>query len=240
MVIDMYEVTIDNFNGPLDLLLHLIKKDKMDIFDIKLEIIINEYLDYIEKMNEMNLDIASSYLVMASELIEIKSKMLLPHEKEDDNEEEDIKENLINRLIEYQKYKDKIETFKELENIRNTYYTKLPESLNEYKEEDKIELNDDVNLDSLVEAFKKFLERSELDKPINTTVTKKELSVDDSIKSISKRLKERKKLDFFELFDVKTKEYVVVTFLAVLELVSKGKMKIVQENNFDNIICEAI
>ena len=103
----MYEITIDNFQGPLDLLLHLIKQSKMDIMNIKLEIIIDEYLDYINKMSEMNLDIASSYLVMASELLEIKSKMLLPKE-EDEEEEDDPKERLINRLILYQQYKDQI------------------------------------------------------------------------------------------------------------------------------------
>ncbi len=80
----MYEVTIENFSGPMDLLLHLIKQSKMDIMNIKLEIIIDEYLDYIEKMQEMNLDVASSYLVMASELLEIKSRMLLPRQEEEE------------------------------------------------------------------------------------------------------------------------------------------------------------
>ena len=110
----MYEITIDNFSGPMDLLLHLIKQSKMDIMNIKLEIIIDEYMDYIEKMNEMNLDVASSYLVMASELLYIKSRMLLPKQDEENDEEEDPKEKLISRLILYEQYKEQIENFKEL------------------------------------------------------------------------------------------------------------------------------
>lgn len=237
----MYEVTIDNFNGPLDLLLHLIKESKMDIMNIKLEIIIEEYLEYIKKMTEMDLDIASSYLVMASELLEIKSRMLLPNNKCDDEEEEgDPKENLINRLIEYQKYKEQVDNFKNLEAERNNYYTKIPSSLDEYISDEKKVLIDDVSVDDLVEAMKKFLERSNLDKPINTKITKKELSVDDSIKSIKNKFKNSRKINFFDLFEIKTKEYVVVTFLAILEMANKGELRIVQENNFENIICEAI
>ena len=101
----MYDITLDDFTGPMDLLLSLIKEHKMDIMHIKLEIIIDEYLDYINKMQELNLDIASEYLVMASELIEMKSLSLLPIEKnEEDDYVEDPREQLIKRLIEYQKY----------------------------------------------------------------------------------------------------------------------------------------
>ena len=236
----MYEITIDNFNGPMDLLLHLIKESKMDILNIKLEIIIDEYLDYIRKMTEMNLDVASSYLVMASELLEIKSKMLLPSIKNDEEDEEDPQERLINRLIEYQKYKDQVDSFKSLADNRNTYFTKIPSSLDEYKNDDKKVMIENINLDDLVEAFKKFLERSNMDKPINTKVTRKELSVDDSIISIKKRFSKTKRIDFFDLFEVKTKEHLVVTFLAVLELASRKEIRIIQEDNFEKIVCEAV
>ena len=235
----MYEITIDNFTGPMDLLLHLVKESKMDIMNIKLEIIIDEYLEYIKKMKEMNLDVASSYLVMSTELLEIKSRMLLP-KSEDEEEEEDPKERLINRLILYEQYKNQIESFKELEKERGNYYTKIPSSLEEYKDDDnKVQLVD-VTIDDLVDAFKKFLERVELEKPINTKVTKKELSVEERIINIKDRLKNKKKIDFFELFEVKTKEYVVVTFLAILEMAKKGELKIIQEENFNNIVCERI
>lgn len=236
----MYEVTIDNFNGPLDLLLHLIKESKMNIFDIKIEIIIDEYFEYLKAMQEKNLDIASSYLVMSSELLEIKSRMLLPSAKEEQVDEEDPKERLLRRLLLYQQYKDQVENFRSLEQERSTYYTKVPSSLEEYMEHDKKIVLNDVSLDDLVKAFKEFLERSNLDKPINTKVTKKELSVDDSMKNIREKLKKEKKINFFDLFEVKTKEYIVVTFLAILELASKNELKIVQENNFDNILCEVL
>ena len=235
----MYEITIDNFSGPMDLLLHLIKQSKMDIMNIKLEIIIDEYLDYINKMSEMNLDIASSYLVMASELLEIKSKMLLPKE-EDEEEEEDPKERLINRLILYQQYKDQIESFKELENERNTYYTKIPSSLDEYQADEKKAQISNVTLDDLVKAFEEFLNRVDLEKPISTKVTKKELSVEERIVNIKSKFKKQKRIDFFDLFEVKSKEYVVVTFLAILEMAKNRELVIYQEDNFSNIVCEAL
>ena len=235
----MYDVTLDDFTGPMDLLLSLIKEHKMDIMHIKLEIIIDEYLDFINKMQEKNLDIASSYLVMASELLEIKSKMLLPKIEEDD-EEENPKERLINRLIIYQEYKNQVETFKNLENERSNYYTKIPSSLEEYNKEEKHIQLEDVTIDDLVNAFKKFLERVELEKPINTKVTRKEISVDDEIKNIKKKLVKNKKINFFELFEVKTKEYIVVTFLAILEMAKKKELRIIQDENFDNIICEGL
>ncbi len=235
----MYEISLDNFQGPMDLLLHLIKEAKMDILDIKLEIIIDEYLEYIRKLTEMNLDIASSYLVMASELLEIKSKMLLPGDDEEE-EEEDPKERLINRLIIYQQYKDQVENFKELEKDRSNYYTKIPSSLEEYQDIEKQVQISDVTLDDLVNAFKKFLERAELEKPISTKVTKKELSIEDRIVNIKEKLKKVKKVNFEDLFEIKSKEYIVVTFLAILEMAKKHELIIVQDENFDNIICEAI
>ena len=119
---------INDFEGPLDLLLHLIKTSKMDIYDIKIEEITAQYLDFINRMNELNLDVASEYLVMASELTLIKSKMLLPRQDEEE-EEEDPRENLVNRLIEYQRYKDMIDEFKSLERDRKDIFTKDPMNL---------------------------------------------------------------------------------------------------------------
>ena len=236
----MYEVTIDNFSGPMDLLLHLIKQSKMDIMNIKLEIIIDEYLDYIKKMEEMNLDIASSYLVMASELLYIKSRMLLPRQDEDEEDEEDPKERLINRLILYEQYKEQIDSFKKLESERGTYYTKIPSNLDEYQTDEKKALIENVTLDDLVKAFEKFLERVDLEKPVHTKITKKELSVEDRIVNIKSKFKKAKRINFFDLFEVKTKEYVVVTFLAILEMAKNREIMIYQEDNFDNIVCEAL
>ena len=145
--------TINDFEGPLDLLLHLIKEKKMDLLNLKIEIIIDEYLKFIEEMEKMNLDIASSYLVMASELIEMKSRLLLPRQIEEEEEEINPKEQLVNRLIEYQKYKDLTEEFKELESERKQIYTRLPENLKEYSNTDTVINNSDITLDDLLQAF---------------------------------------------------------------------------------------
>lgn len=235
-----YAVKIDAFEGPLDLLLHLIKESKVDIWDIKIVDITDQYLDYIKSMENLNLNIASEYLVMASELMEMKSKMLLPrYEEETSEEEEDPREQLIKKLVEYQKYKDMTKNFKKLEEVRHEFYTKAPESLKEYVDKDTI-ISSDITLDDLMSAFQKFLKRKELEKPLSTTVTKREITVEERRKSIRNILDKKKKVDFFELFEEITKEYIVVTFLAVLEMAKKQELSIYQENNFDNIICEVI
>ena len=234
-----YAVRIDAFEGPLDLLLHLIKESKVDILNIKIVDITDQYLNYIKSMEKLNLNIASEYLVMASELMEIKSRMLLPRYQEENSEEEDPGEQLINRLIEYQKYKDMTKNFKELEEVRHEFYTKAPESLKEYIDDNTV-INSDVTLDDLMKAFEKFLERKKQERPLSTTVTKKEITVEERSNSIRNILREKKKVDFFELFEEVTKEYVVVTFLAVLEMAKKQELIIYQENNFDHIICEVV
>lgn len=235
-----YEIKIDAFEGPLDLLLHLIKESKVDIWDIKIVDITDQYLNYIKSMEKLNLNIASEYLVMASELMEIKSKMLLPRYQEENNEEEeDPREQLIQKLIEYQKYKDMTKNFKELEEVRHEFYTKAPESLKAYVDEDTI-ISSDVTLDDLMNAFQKFLKRKQLEKPLSTTVTKREITVEERRNSIRNILRIKKKVDFFELFEQITKEYIVVTFLAVLEMAKKQELMIYQENNFEQIICEGI
>ena len=123
---------IDKFEGPLDLLLHLIKEDNIDIYDIKIETITKQYLDYIESMKELNLSVASEYLVMAAELIEMKSKLLLPKKQleETDEYEEDPREVLIEKLLIYKRYKEVTSEFKELESSRKMIFTKEPFNLN--------------------------------------------------------------------------------------------------------------
>ena len=233
----MHNFVINDFEGPLDLLLHLIKTSKMDIYDISIEEITGQYLDFIKSMQEMNLDIASEYLVMASELIELKSKLLLPNNKDlgEDEYEEDPREALINRLLEYKKYKDMIDTFKELEMNRKDIFTKEPINLSEYRDKN-IENNGEVSLEDLLSALNEFLKRKEEEKPRETKITKKELSVTDRTIQIRNVLKRKKKVSFFDLFEIKTKEYVVVTFLSILEMAKFGEISIIQENNFNNII----
>ena len=232
-----YKFVINYFEGPLDLLLHLIKTSEMSIYDIKIEKITKQYLDFINSMENMNLSIASEYLVMASELIEIKSRMLLPNKKDmdEDEYEEDPRENLINRLIEYKKYKDMIDTFKALEEERQDIFTKEPINLSEYRTEE-VTNDGGLSLDDLLNALNNFLKRKEDEKPISTKITKKEISVKDRTVQIRNILSKKKKVSFYDLFEVKTKEYVVVTFLSILEMAKYGEINIVQEGNFDNIV----
>lgn len=234
-----YEVRIDEFEGPLDLLLHLIKKSNIDIYDISLEEITNQYLDYIKAMKELTLDIASEYLVMASELLEYKSKSLLPKKEVDSDEfEEDPKEALIKRLIDYKKYKEITGAFKTLESVRSDIFTKTPSNIDEYDE--KVINNDDVSVEDLLEAFKKFMTRKEFEKPLNTKITNKELSVSERISSIRKLLKNKKQINFMELFEVHRKDYIVVTFLSILEMSKDNEITIEQDDNFGNIIIKGV
>ena len=193
---DKYVVTIDNFDGPLDLLLHLIKEQDIDIYDIKIEDITKQYLDYIRHMKELNLEIASEYLVMASELIEMKSKMLLPKkkEKEDDDYEEDPRELLIERLLAYKRYKEVTSEFKDLELTRKMVFTREPDNLNRYVKED--ENSEELGVADLIDAFNNLLKRKELDRPIATKITKKELSVTEKVNKIKNILRNKKKINF--------------------------------------------
>lgn len=229
-----YEVKINEFEGPLDLLLHLIKKENISIFDISIEQIIKQYLDYINKMNEENLDITSEYLVMATELIELKSKMLLPNKTEEIEEEiEEATNDLINRLLEYDKYKNMTEELRNLESIRSKIYTRESEELLNYTNNDDIDYG--IDLDDLVNAFQKFLKYKEMTKPLNTKIEKKEYSVDERCLEIRDKIKIKGNLKFEDLFEVITKEYVVVTFLAILSMAKKQEISINQDKNFNNI-----
>ena len=234
------EFRINEFEGPLDLLLHLIKESKMDIMNIEIERITKQYMDYLEEQEKMNLEIASEYLVLASELLEIKSKMLLPSYKdENEEEEEDPREQLINRLLEYQAYKEITKVLQEKESLRREIYTKSPENIKNYIDEVK-EINIDVSLDDLVEAFKKYLQRKQDNKPLKTKVTVNEISVSSRRHDIKRLLKTKKKVSFFELFPVISKEYVVATFLAILEMAKSQELRITQNDTFDDIICEVV
>ena len=235
------DLKLEVFEGPLDLLLHLIKENKMDIFDIEIESITKQYLDYIHKMKEQNLDIASAYLVMASELTLIKARMLLPRPKVDEEEveEEDPREELVARLLEYQAYKEITKTLKENESKRQEIHTKLPENINNYIEENTI-IKGEGSLDLLVDAFKKFLVRKSEEKPLSTKVTMKEITVSSRKLEIKSILKKEKRVSFFKLFPVSTKEYIVATFLAILDMARNKELLIKQEELFSDIIVEGV
>lgn len=232
-----YNITLPEFEGPLDLLLHLIKQDNISIFDISIDKITKQYLDYIHKMEELNLNIASEYLVMASDLLQMKSKTLLP-KKESEEEEEDPREELITRLINYQNYKESVDKLRTYEALRKEVYTKEP-SIEEYKS-DNLNNNLNISLDDLINALSKFLQNKEKAKPLATKITSKEYSVGKRSTEIRDILRIKKKVNFFELFEEVSKEYVVVTFLAILDMSKRQEIAIVQENNFENIILEEV
>ena len=173
---------------------------------------------------------------MAAELIYLKSKSLLPKvDKEEDNEEEITRESLINKLLDYKKYKEMTPTFRELEEKRREVYVKSPEKTDNYVDNT---ITGEGNIDSLLDAFKKFLERKDMEKPLVTTVTSREYSVRDRKNSIKNVLVNKKKAYLDDLIDEYNKPYLVVTFLSVLEMAKEKEVVIKQDNNFDKILIE--
>ncbi len=231
---------INDFEGPLDLLLHLIKESKMDIMNIEIELITKQYVDYLNSQERMNLEVSSEYLVLASELLEIKSKMLLPSTKTEEAEEEiDPREELVSRLLEYQVYKDITRVLQEKELLRKDIYTKAPENINNYIDEVH-EIHGEASVEDLINAFKKYYQRKIDSKPLKTKVTVNEISVSSRRHDIKRILKSKKRISFFELFPVVSKEYVVATFLAVLEMAKNRELVITQNGTFDDIVCEVV
>lgn len=234
---------INDFEGPLDLLLHLVKQSKMNIYDINLFDLIKEYLDFINKMQDLNIDVASEYLSMASELVHLKSKMLI--NKKDDEEEADdefnikSEEDLRNRLLEYENIKNITGEFKNLELKRNEIYTRFPENLKEYYEPSDVPKGL-YDADILYKAFLEVEKKLKLLKPLNTTITKKEISVLERTKEIKDILRLRDKVDFYSLFSINTREYIVITFLTILTMSKNKELKIIQEDNFSPIIVEGL
>ena len=239
-----YTFYINDFEGPLDLLLHLVKQSKMNIYDINLFDLIKEYLDFINQMQELNIDIASEYLSMASELVHLKSKMLVNKKdetEEDSDDEFNIKseEDLRNKLLEYENIKNITGEFKNLELKRTEIYTRLPENLKEYYEPSEVPKGL-YDADILYKAFLEVEKKLKLLKPLDTTITKKEISVEQRTKEIKDILRLRGKVDFYSLFSINTREYVVITFLTILTMSKNRELKIMQEDNFSPIVVEGL
>ncbi|MFO1441762.1 segregation/condensation protein A [Bacillus sp. Bva_UNVM-123] len=243
-----YNVKIDAFEGPLDLLLHLINRLEIDIYDIPVAEITEQYLSYIHAMQELQLDVASEYLVMAATLLAIKSKMLLPkHEEElyDDDYENEQDENpmdeLVEKLVEYRKYKEAATDFKVLEQERGLIFTKPPSDLSDYAKDiqiEKIDLN--VTIYDMIGAFQKLLRKQKLQKPLSTKITRQEIPIEKRMAEILNELRSIKgKRSFNDLFPVPDREQIVVTFLAILELIKRKEIQIEQENNFAEIFLSA-
>ena len=235
-----YNFSINEFEGPLDLLLHLVKESKMDIYEVNISDIINQYIEYIHSLEERDINVASEYLVMSAELIHLKSRMLV-NKKEEVNEEDEFaiesEEDLRNKILEYEKYKKITQEFKELEEKRSEVFTKLPNDLKEFIEDPGL-TKGEVTIADLMEAILLFQERQKLAKPLNTRITRREISVEDRTHDIRKILDVKGRVNFIELFEVATKEYVVVTFLSILEMSKNNEIEITQENNFSPIMIE--
>lgn len=234
---------IESFDGPFDLLLHLVRVSKMDIYKVNIRDIIDQYIEFINSNDINNIDENSEYLVMSSELVHLKSRMLINKEEsyeEEDNEFEiKSEEDLRNKLIEYERYKNITETFKLMEENRAQYYTKLPENLKNYIEDEKEVISGNVTLDDLLNAFLEMQKRIAFRKPVTTKITKKELSVKERCIEIRNILKVKKRVEFSELFDIITKETLVVTFLSILDMSKNNEIVLSQNKNFSTIIIES-
>ncbi|EKN69659.1 segregation and condensation protein A [Neobacillus bataviensis LMG 21833] len=244
-----YQVKIDAFEGPLDLLLHLINRLEIDIYDIPVAEITEQYLIYIKTMKELQLDVASEFLVMAATLLVIKSKMLLPkHEEvfdEVDSEmtyEEDPRDELVERLIEYRKYKEAAHDLKTMEEERGLMYTKPPSDLSDFAKEKQPEKTDlNVSLYDMLAAFQKLLRRKKLQRPLATKIARQEISIEKRMAEIMGELTQLKgRKNFNELFPNPAKDHIVVTFLAVLELIKRKVIDVEQKENFGDIFVEVV
>ena len=238
-------IKLQAFEGPLDLLLHLIEKNKVNIYDIPIVSITDQYLNFIKQMENKNLDIMSEFLVMAATLISIKSKMLLPKkEKTEEDSEIDPREELVERLLEYKKYKFICNELKDKQMDAQRVIFKessIPDEVKNYEEKIPVEkLLADIDLSKLYKIFKNVMKK-QVDK-IDTIrsdfgkIEREEFSINDKIKYIKNLSQTSKVLSFKELLEkTSSKQEIIATFLAILELIKMGLIQIKQENNFDDI-----
>lgn len=241
-------IKITNFEGPFDLLLHLIKKNEMDIYNIRILEITNQYLDYLKQMKEMDLDITSEFIVIAATLIEIKSKILLPKpkvENEEENEEDAAKE-LINKIVLYKKFKVAAEFLLERERETGIMFSKKPEIIEEknYKETTADLLKNITMLDLYNiynELMNNYLNKVNPEATIEDKIKMETYKIEDKMDELQNIIKLTPKVHFTNLLkSYKSKTEVIVTFLALLELIKLKNVKVIQEGNFKEIYIERI
>ena len=228
-----YEVKLDAFTGPLDLLLHLIRKHEIDIYDIPISLITHQYLEYFKLMKELNLSFAGEFLVMAATLVQIKSRTLLPQETEASTEEEegeDPRSELVQRLVEYQQFKEAAGQLSEQEKVWRDMFQRESDDLVPIRDV----LMDDVNMFDLLGALQEVLIRTEAQ--VIVDITPDTVTVQDRINAIIEQLEETSTITFSSLFDsVANRLLVIVTFLALLELVRMKLVRIFQGDMFGPI-----
>ena len=230
---------LEKFEGPLDLLLHLIEKNKVNIYDIPIAEITDQYMEYVRQMDEENLDVVSEFLVMAATLLDIKARMLLPKEVNEEGEEEDPRAELVMRLLEYKKYRLMSEELKDMESGADRVFYKdptIPPEVKEYAEPmDLDKLLDGVTLTKLQKIFESVMKRQQ-DKidPVRSTfgtIKKDPVSLEDKITSVLGYARKHRKFSFRQMLEKQNdKTEVVVTFLALLELMKVGKIHLTQEH----------
>ena len=233
-----YRFKLDNFEGPLDLLLHLIKDAKLDIANVKLAEITEQYLEYMQDIKSVDMDRASEFITVAATLIESKSKSVLPVEQEAEPDPDDDEQLLLKRLKEYEMFKETSKKLKDIEDVNKFYRAPGKET-----EKVKIVIKDMV-LDQLLDAFAKLLTKEELKKAVQNEGPKKimkdRFTVAEKIISIRNFAKERKRFQFEELFDDDmTKSELINTFLALLELLKLQTVKVLQQGTFGSIVITA-
>lgn len=236
-----YKVRLDIFEGPLDLLLHLINRMEIDIYDIPMAALTEQYIEHLHAMRVLQLDELSEYLVLAATLIEIKSKMLLPVHEEDALGEEDYFENeedprdeLVARLIEYRKYKEAAENLKTSADDRADYFTKAPGDLAGYGEVVSVGQEESLNVFDLIGAFRKMMERNRLRAPLTASITKTERSVGEKMDHIMEKIMQKGgRCDFYDLLAEGDTADFVVTFMSLLELMLRGDVSVEQASNFE-------
>jgi segregation and condensation protein A len=238
---EKWKVNLDVFKGPLDLLLHLINKYEIDIYDIPIKEITDQYLNYLHAMQMLQLDIAGDYLVMAATLMSIKSQLLLPRNDEWEEEgelfdvEEDSIEKLQERLLEYRRIKYASSQLSERRDDREQYYLKDHSDLTQYQQSIPLSPNE-LSLGDLVGVFGEMIRKKQWMEPGPTTIDLEEITISDKIEWLEKKLSEnRQKILFIDLFTVPTKKEFVVTFLAVLEMIKENRLFIEQKECFGEI-----
>ena len=228
---DTYRVKLEIFEGPLDLLLYLIKKDEIDIYDIPISHITEQYLAYLELMQELDIAVAGDFLVMASTLIYIKSKMLLPPEPKVDGEDdlsEDPRAELVERLLEYQKFKSAAQMLYSRGEIESACYTRGP------LETDSSNPEVSATVFDMLRVFREVLKRAEAQ--IEMEIARDEMTIAEKLAQIHALLEERERINVRELFEIsRSKRELIITFLALLELVKEWKIYLIQSELFGDI-----
>lgn len=242
-------IKLTAFEGPLDLLLHLIDKNKIDIYDIPIAEITDQYLEYIKELNSEDMDLASEFMLMAATLLDIKSRMLLPKEDEEEIEEGDPREELVRRLMEYKTYKYMSQILREQMDNAGIAVAKdptFPKCVEEYRPPvDLDELLEGVSIENLMSVFNDVVRRqqSKID-PIRSRfsrIEKEPVSVGEQMRKLELKAIKKRSMSFKEVLGENTdKVNIVVTFLAVLELMHYGKIKITQEELFSEITIESL